>query len=83
MGKIELMICYAMYPYMVDSVADLFYGGEVAASDQPQAYACPFCSKQGFTESTLQEHVLAEHADATNEVVRDPNSSVHRVVDHI
>ncbi|KAK9758625.1 Zinc finger, ZZ type [Popillia japonica] len=49
---------------------DLFYGGEALTNvDHPQAYTCPYCSKMGFTEATLQEHVTADHADTSFEVV--------------
>ncbi|XP_059480801.1 E3 ubiquitin-protein ligase KCMF1-like isoform X2 [Neocloeon triangulifer] len=48
---------------------ELYYGGEGLTVEQPQAFTCPFCGKQGLTEATLQEHVAAEHADITFEVV--------------
>ncbi|CAB3371617.1 Hypothetical predicted protein [Cloeon dipterum] len=48
---------------------ELYYGGEGLNVEQPQAFTCPFCGKQGLTEATLQEHVTAEHADITFEVV--------------
>lgn len=44
---------------------DLYYGGEVLALEQPQAYTCPFCNRMGFTDTSLIEHVTAEHADTT------------------
>lgn len=49
---------------------DLYYGGESLSLDQPQSFTCPYCGKMGYTEVTLQEHVTADHADSTNEVVR-------------
>lgn len=48
---------------------DVYYGGEAVSVDQPQAFACPFCGKLGFTEGTLQEHVTSEHPDSSLEVV--------------
>ncbi|XP_053407172.1 E3 ubiquitin-protein ligase KCMF1-like isoform X2 [Mercenaria mercenaria] len=48
---------------------DIFYGGEALTAEQPQAFSCPYCSKMGFTEALLQEHVTAEHADTSVEVV--------------
>jgi len=48
---------------------DLYYGGEAFTADQPQAFTCPYCSKIGFTEALLQEHVTSEHSDASMEVV--------------
>ncbi|KAL5233964.1 hypothetical protein ACI65C_001374 [Semiaphis heraclei] len=48
---------------------ELYYGGESLASDQPQAFTCPFCGRMGLTEVVLTEHVTAEHPDSTTEVV--------------
>ena len=49
---------------------DLYYGGEALANlEQPQAYTCPYCSRMGFTDSTLQEHVAVDHAETPLEVV--------------
>lgn len=50
---------------------DLYYGGEALTSvEQPQSYTCPYCARMGFTDTTLQEHVTAEHAETSYEVVR-------------
>lgn len=48
---------------------ELYYGGESLASDQPQAFTCPFCGRMGLTEAVLTEHVTAEHSDSVTEVV--------------
>jgi len=49
---------------------DLFFGGETAlAAEHQHSFTCPFCSKMGFTETTLQEHVTSLHSDASQEVV--------------
>lgn len=48
---------------------ELYYGGEGVSVEQPQSLTCPYCSKMGFTEATLQEHVAADHSDTTFEVV--------------
>ncbi|XP_064630186.1 E3 ubiquitin-protein ligase KCMF1-like [Lineus longissimus] len=48
---------------------DLYYGGEGLTPEQPQSFTCPYCGKMGFTEASLQEHVAAEHADSSVEVV--------------
>jgi len=48
---------------------DLYYGGETISIEQPQSFSCPFCSKMGYTEQTLQEHVAADHTDSSFEVV--------------
>ena len=52
---------------------DMYYGGEAFSAEQPQAFTCPFCGKMGFTETTLQEHVTAEHPDTSIEVVSRSN----------
>ncbi|KAK0161462.1 hypothetical protein PV327_009930 [Microctonus hyperodae] len=75
---------------------ELYYGGEGVSVEQPQSLTCPYCTKMGFTEATLQEHVAADHPDATFEVVcpvcaslpgGDPNHVTddfanHLTVDH-
>lgn len=48
---------------------ELYYGGESLATEQPQAFTCPFCGRMGLTETMLTEHVTAEHPDSTTEVV--------------
>ncbi|XP_055891350.1 E3 ubiquitin-protein ligase KCMF1-like isoform X1 [Biomphalaria glabrata] len=48
---------------------DVFYGGEALTAEQPQSYTCPHCSRMGFSESSLHEHVSADHSDASAEVV--------------
>ncbi|XP_052772264.1 E3 ubiquitin-protein ligase KCMF1-like isoform X2 [Mya arenaria] len=48
---------------------DIFYGGEAITAEQPQAFSCPYCTKMGYTEALLQEHVTADHADTSIEVV--------------
>lgn len=48
---------------------DIFYGGEAVTAEQPQSFSCPYCSKMGFTEVLLQEHITSDHADTSIEVV--------------
>ncbi|XP_063928531.1 E3 ubiquitin-protein ligase KCMF1-like isoform X2 [Zophobas morio] len=49
---------------------DFFYGGEALTSlELPQSYTCPYCSRMGFTDVTLQEHVSTDHVDTSFEVV--------------
>lgn len=71
---------------------DLYYGGESLSNDQPQSFACPFCRNLGFTETTLQEHVAAEHSDVGGEVVcpvcaatpsGEPNHMTDDLVNHL
>ncbi|KAL1424098.1 hypothetical protein MTO96_003597 [Rhipicephalus appendiculatus] len=60
---------HAMQCILTRSDFDLYYGGEAVSVEQPQSFTCPICGKMGFTELTLQEHVTAEHTDASSEVV--------------
>ncbi|XP_015602981.1 E3 ubiquitin-protein ligase KCMF1 isoform X2 [Cephus cinctus] len=48
---------------------ELYYGGEGVSVEQPQSLTCPYCTRMGFTEATLQEHVAADHLDTNFEVV--------------
>lgn len=67
-GMFLIMKFYLLFYFRV--LTDLFYGGEsIRNFDQPQSYTCPYCSKMGFTDVTLQEHVTTEHADTSFEVV--------------
>nr|XP_023027630.1 E3 ubiquitin-protein ligase KCMF1-like [Leptinotarsa decemlineata] len=61
-----------MFPYILMHVnfLELYYGGEALTSlELPQSYTCPYCSRMGFTDITLQEHVAADHQDTNFEVV--------------
>jgi len=51
---------------------DLYFGGEsalAAGAELQHSFTCPFCSKMGYTETTLQEHVSSLHSEASQEVV--------------
>uniref|UniRef100_A0A0K8UJR4 E3 ubiquitin-protein ligase KCMF1 n=3 Tax=Bactrocera latifrons TaxID=174628 RepID=A0A0K8UJR4_BACLA len=48
---------------------ELFFGGEMLNSEQPQSFTCPYCKKMGFSDATLLEHVSAEHTETSLEVV--------------
>lgn len=50
-------------------LVELYYGGEAVSVEQPQSLTCPYCTRMGFTEATLQEHVAADHSDTSFEVV--------------
>lgn len=52
-------------------ISDVYYGGEALSVDQPQSLTCPFCGKMGYTETSLQDHVTADHPDTPYEVVGD------------
>jgi hypothetical protein len=57
-------------------VTEMYYGGEGLTVEQPQAFTCPYCGRQGLTEGTLQEHVASEHADTSFEVVSSTTGSL-------
>ena len=48
---------------------ELFFGGEMLNTDQPQSFTCPYCKKMGFSDATLLEHVTTEHTETSAEVV--------------
>ncbi|XP_030748484.1 E3 ubiquitin-protein ligase KCMF1-like isoform X2 [Sitophilus oryzae] len=49
---------------------DVYYGGEaISTPEMPQSYTCPYCSRMGFTDVTLQEHVTADHQDTNFDVI--------------
>ncbi|XP_057675875.1 E3 ubiquitin-protein ligase KCMF1 [Corythoichthys intestinalis] len=48
---------------------DLYYGGDTFSLEQHQAFTCPYCGRMGFTETSLNEHVTAEHPETTTEVI--------------
>lgn len=49
---------------------EIFFGGESSLGvEHQQSFTCPYCSKMGFTETSLQEHVSSLHSDVSQEVV--------------
>uniref|UniRef100_A0A1A9ZLM2 E3 ubiquitin-protein ligase KCMF1 n=1 Tax=Glossina pallidipes TaxID=7398 RepID=A0A1A9ZLM2_GLOPL len=48
---------------------ELFFGGEMLNSEQPQSFTCPYCKKTCFSDASLLEHVSAEHTETSLEVV--------------
>lgn len=46
----------------------LYYGGENSA-EYAYSFTCPYCTKSGFSEILLQDHVNTQHADQTIEVI--------------
>jgi len=50
--------------------SDLYFGGDPSLTSEHQnSFTCPFCSKMGYTETTLQEHVSSQHSEVSQEVV--------------
>lgn len=64
------LLCFNYKLIFLFYYLELYYGGEGVSVEQPQSLTCPYCTKMGFTEATLQEHVAADHSDTTFEVVR-------------
>jgi len=62
---------HPMQCILTRSDSDLYFGAEaaLAAGEAQHSFTCPFCSKMGYTETTLQEHVSSLHAEASQEVV--------------
>merc|ERR1719342_2056875 len=65
---------HPMQCILTRSDTELYFGGDtpagqVGGAELHNSFTCPFCSKMGFTETTLQEHVSSLHAEASQEVV--------------
>lgn len=63
------LVDHPMQCILTRSDFELYYGGEGVSVEQPQSLTCPYCTRMGFTEATLQEHVAADHPDTSFEVV--------------
>lgn len=63
------MVDHPMQCILTRSDIELFFGGEMLNSEQPQSFTCPYCKKMGFSDATLLEHVSAEHSETSLEVV--------------
>jgi len=65
---------HPMQCILTRSDTELYFGGDtpagqVGGAELHNSFTCPFCSKMGFTETTIQEHVSSQHADTSQEVV--------------
>jgi hypothetical protein len=52
---------HAVQCILTRSMLEVAYGSG-SSSRQFQSFTCPYCSKKGFSDATLLEHVTAEHA---------------------
>jgi E3 ubiquitin-protein ligase KCMF1 len=54
---------HAVQCILTRSMLEIAYGtGSSSSSRQFQSFTCPYCGKKGFSDSTLLEHVTAEHS---------------------
>lgn len=63
------LVDHPMQCILTRSDVELFFGGEMLNSEQPQSFTCPYCKKMGFSDATLLEHVSSEHTETSFEVV--------------
>lgn len=63
------LVDHPMQCILTRSDIELFFGGEMLNSEQPQSFTCPYCKKMGFSDVTLLEHVSSEHTETGSEVV--------------
>ncbi|XP_011295088.2 E3 ubiquitin-protein ligase Kcmf1 isoform X2 [Musca domestica] len=63
------LVEHPMQCILTRSDIELFFGGEMLNSEQPQSFTCPYCKKMGFSDATLLEHVSSEHTETSSEVV--------------
>lgn len=63
------LVEHPMQCILTRSDIELYFGGEMLTTDQPQSFTCPYCKKMGFSDATLLEHVSAEHTETSVEVV--------------
>jgi E3 ubiquitin-protein ligase KCMF1 len=55
---------HAVQCILTRSMLEVAYGNG-SSSRQFQSFTCPYCSKKGFSDTTLLEHVTAEHSEAS------------------
>lgn len=63
---------HAVQCILTRSMIEVSYGsGSAVSPRQYQSFTCPYCNKKGYSETTLLEHVTAEHSesDSTMEVI--------------
>lgn len=55
---------HAVQCILTRSMLEVAYGSG-SSSRQFQSFTCPYCSKKGFSDTTLLEHVTAEHSESS------------------
>ena len=48
---------HPMQCILTRSDSELYFGGDNSLAEHQHSFTCPFCSKMGFTETTLQVRV--------------------------
>ncbi|XP_070506395.1 E3 ubiquitin-protein ligase KCMF1-like [Chironomus tepperi] len=85
---------HAVQCILTRSMIEVSYGSGSGSPRQYQSFTCPYCSKKGFSETTLLEHVTAEHSesDSSIEVIcpvcasspgGDPNLKTDDLAEHL
>lgn len=85
---------HAVQCILTRSMIEVSYGSGSGSPRQYQSFTCPYCSKKGFSETTLLEHVTAEHSepDSSVEVIcpvcasspgGDPNLKTDDLAEHL
>lgn len=55
---------HAVQCILTRSMLEVAYGSG-SSSRQFQSFTCPYCSKKGFSDTTLLDHVTAEHSESS------------------
>lgn len=55
---------HAVQCILTRSMLEVAYGSG-SSSRQFQSFTCPYCSKKGFSDTTLLEHVTSEHSESS------------------
>lgn len=60
---------HAVQCILTRAMIEVSYGtGSAASPRQYQSFTCPYCNKKGFSETTLLEHVTAEHSESDSAI---------------
>lgn len=59
---------HAVQCILTRSMIEVSYGSGSGSPRQYQSFTCPYCGKKGFSETTLLEHVTAEHSESDSSV---------------
>lgn len=84
---------HPMQCILTQSDFNLYYDGEVLTPTQmTMSFTCPYCSRMGFTDAALEDHIAFEHTDVSYEVIcpicastpgGDPNQMTDDLAKHL